>query len=320
MPDTPLPRSVRPMLAVSAEPFDAPDYLYELKWDGVRCLAFIDGGVRLQSRNLKILNDRYPELLGLAGAVKAAPCVLDGEIVALRGGKPSFQDLQKRLNAKRPETIRRVAGAIPVVYMIFDLLYVRGEDATRLPFRRRRELLQEALAETDRFILTRQVPERGREYFAAAGRLGLEGVIGKQADSPYLPGRRSRYWVKFRNTKIASFLICGYTESPSSQGMPGALALGAYLDGKLTSFGMVGTGFSQAELSMLRPVLAALETAVCPFTGAGLRMKGFHWTRPALVCDVEYLELTDQGTLRHPLYKGLREDLEPEECTFPPGG
>ena len=307
------------MLAVLAEPFDAPDYLYELKWDGIRCLSFVDGGVRLQSRNLKTLNDYYPDLLGLGEAVRAAPCVLDGEIVALRDGKPSFQDLQKRHNARRPETIRRAAQAIPVVYMVFDLLYIEDREIMHLPFRRRREILAETLREADRFVLTQLVPERGKDYFAAATKLGLEGVIGKRSDSPYLPGKRSRNWVKFKNTHTASFVVCGWTENPTTRGNLSALVLGAYVNGRLTNLGMAGTGFTQNELAMLQAEMEARGTEICPFTGEPLRMKGFHWVRPELVCDVQYLELTDRGTLRHPLYKGLREDVDPEECFFPPG-
>ncbi|MGE5598566.1 MAG: ATP-dependent DNA ligase, partial [Bacteroidota bacterium] len=178
-----LPPAIPPMLAVLTEPFDSPDHVFELKWDGIRCLSFLDGGTRLQSRNLKVMNEIYPDLAGLHRHVRAAPCVLDGEIVALKDGKPSFLALQKRHNARRAETIRRVARSIPVVYLIFDILYARGENLTRLPFRRRREILAENLIEADQFVLTQLVPERGRDYFAAAVRLGLEGVVGKQVHS-----------------------------------------------------------------------------------------------------------------------------------------
>ena len=173
--------------------------------------------------------------------------------------------------------------------------------------------------ESDRFVLTQVIPARGRDYFTAAAELGLEGVIGKQVDSPYLPGRRSRYWSKFKNTHAASFVICGYTENPTSRGTLSALVLGAYMDGKLTNFGLAGTGFSQNDLAFLQTELEARTTEICPFTGGPLRMKGFRWTEPALVCEVQYLELTDQKTLRHPLFKGMRTDLTPGECTYPPG-
>lgn len=306
------------MLAVSAEPFDAADHLFELKWDGIRCLAFVDEGTRLQSRNLKPLNDLYPELADLHGAVRHAPCVLDGEIVALRDGRPSFLDLQKRHNARRPEIIRRLVKSIPVVYVVFDLLYHEGRPVMREPLWRRREMLAEALTRHDAMVPAEAVPERGKDYFAAATRLGLEGVVGKQVGSPYLPGRRSRYWVKFKKVKTASFVICGYTVNPTARGEVSALVLGAYTEGRLRNFGMVGTGFTQAELQMLQRELAGLETETSPFTGEPLRMKGLVWTEPRLICDVQYLELTDRGTLRHPLYKGLRGDLGPEECRFPP--
>ncbi len=317
--DVLLPPTIRPMLAVAAAPFDAEDHVFELKWDGIRCLSFLDRGTRLQSRNLRSLNDTYPELTGLHQVVRGAPCVLDGEIIALRDGKPSFLAIQKRHNARLPGTIHRVVRQIPVVYMIFDILYIRGEDISRLPFRRRREILAETLGEADQFILTQIIPKTGQAYFNSATALGLEGVVGKQIDSPYLPGKRSRYWVKFKNTHVASFLICGYTENVTSRGSLSALVLGAHVEGKLTSLGLVGTGFSQSDLALLQTELEARRTEVCPFTGEVLRMKGFHWAVPELVCDVEYLELTEQGTLRHPLWKGMRADVAPGECRFPPG-
>ncbi|MGE5530093.1 MAG: non-homologous end-joining DNA ligase [Patescibacteria group bacterium] len=313
-----LPKNIPPMLAVATAPFDAEDHTFELKWDGIRCLSFIDGGTRLQSRNLRALNEIYPDLDGLHQAVRGAPCVLDGEIVALRDGKPSFLALQKRHHARLPATVKSLARRIPVVYMIFDVLYWEGKDITRLPFRRRREILEETLAPADRFILTQVVPERGRDYFAAAAALGLEGVVGKKLDGPYLPGRRSRHWVKFKHTRTASFAVCGWTENPTARGALASLVLGAYVDGRLANFGLVGTGFSRSDLAFWERELKAFATVTCPFTGAPLRMKGFHWAEPRLVCDVQYLELTDQGTLRHPLYRGLREDVAPEECVFPP--
>lgn len=305
------------MLAVSSEPFDDPDYVYELKWDGIRCLGFVDGGTRLQSRNLKTLNEYYPDLTGLHEVLSAAaPCVVDGEIIALRDGKPSFLMLQKRHHARRPETIRRAVHTIPVVYMIFDLLYLRGEKITGQPLRRRRELLEESLGAADRYLLTETVPGRGKDYFAAASALGLEGVVGKGLQSPYLPGKRTRHWVKFKHVHVASFLICGYTLNPTTRGELSALVLGAYHHGKLRQFGMAGTGFSQDELAYLQSALSARRTEICPFTGKPLRLPNCQWVRPGMICDVQYLELTDQGALRHPLYKGLREDLAPEACTF----
>ena len=314
-----LPSNIQPMLAVAMEPFDDPDYIYELKWDGIRCLGFIDGGTRLQSRNLKTLNESYPDLTGLHEVLSAAaPCVVDGEIIALRNGRPSFLELQKRHNARRPETIQRVIKAIPVVYMIFDLLYYRGESITQQPFRYRRALLVESLKTADPYLLTETVSGRGKDYFAAAAALGLEGVVGKGSQSPYLPGKRTRHWVKFKNVHVASFLICGYTVNPTTRGELSALVLGAYQCGKLVEFGMAGTGFSQNELAYLQSELTKLKTEICPFTGKPLRLPNRHWVEPEMICDVQYLELTDQGVLRHPLYKGLRGDLAPKECTFPP--
>ncbi len=308
------------MLAAPGTPFDADDYAFELKWDGIRCLAFLDGGTRLQSRNLKTMDEFYPELSDLHRRLRGgSPCVVDGEIIALEGGKPSFQALQKRHNARRPDSIRRAASAIPVVYMIFDLLYFRGESITRLPWRRRRELLGGALREADQYILSETFPARGKDCFAAAGALGLEGVVGKQVESPYLPGKRSHYWVKCKHTHTASFVICGYTENPTGRGRLSSLVLGAYHAGELKHYGLVGTGFSQAGLRVLEAALRERETETCPFTGGPVRLKGFHWAVPELVCEVQYLEVTGEGVLRHPLFLGMREDLMPADCVFPPG-
>ncbi|MGQ9779986.1 MAG: non-homologous end-joining DNA ligase [Bacillota bacterium] len=311
---TSLPFFIRPMLAVSAPPFDAADYLFEPKWDGFRCLAFIEDGTRLQSRNLRIMNEDYPELLDLHRLVKAAPCVLDGEIVAFVNGKPSFRALQYRRRSRRSPLFL----GHPVVYMAFDLLYARGQDLTRLPLYRRHEMLAEALMESDRLLLTQSVKERGRDYFAAAVSLGLEGVVGKKIDSPYLAGRRSRYWVKCKKRRVTSFVICGYTENERDGRGLGALALGAYENGVLRFFGLVGTGFARSDLAFFADILPGLKSGRCPFIPEPKPVKGLHWVRPLLVCDVEYLELTQEGVLRQPVFLRLRPDLAPSDCVFPP--
>lgn len=310
-----LPNVLKPMLATPAEkPFDSREYLYEIKWDGYRCLAFLNGATRLQSRNLNDISHVFPDLGQLSRQTKLPDLLLDGEIIALRDGKPSFLELQKRAQLRNPEQIARMVAKIPVVYVVFDLLYLNGASLLELPLIKRRQLLEENLIPSDELVIAGQVPERGIAYFSATAELGLEGVIAKKADAPYSPGKRVKTWLKFKHKRNGLFIVCGFIENTTSRGELRSLILGAYHDDILRWCGMVGTGFTMRELALLHQELRQMTVESCPFTGIPLRKPGVSWVKPLIPCEIEYFEVTDDGSLRHPTFLGFRPDKQPSDC------
>lgn len=300
-----------------ADPFDSEEYTYEIKWDGYRSLVFIDSQTKLQSRNLKDLSPVFPELTNIHRSQKKRGMVLDGEIIALRNGKPSFLELQKRGQLRNETQIRHAAQSIPVVYVAFDLLYFNYQSLLNEPIEVRRLLLTENLIPTDELIIAEFIEAQGIAYFKSIAEMGLEGVIAKKIGSIYLPGKRVKTWLKFKRKKTGSFIICGLMYNRTSRGELRSILLGAYLDQKLAFFGMVGTGFSRLEAEIILKELEKIKTDICPFTRSSVPLpQNVCWTKPIVVCEVEYLELTDDGILRHPSFKRIRPDLRPEDCVF----
>lgn len=309
-----LPLQISPMLAIAAEPFNSPDYLFEIKWDGLRCLAFLTDTTRLQSRNLRDISFQYPELTTLHQKVHKTNTILDGEIIVLEAGKPSFFRLQSRMHATSEQSIKYGMRKHPVIYMVFDLLYSEGKSLMHLPLYERQELLYSILIPNQHLVISQAIPEQGLSLYSQAVKLGLEGIIGKEKNSPYLPGKRSPAWQKSRITKSANFVICGYTTNPKGREDLSALIIGAYTGQDLLPYGLVGTGFSQAEidylLNLFKPLLINKSCLTKPLYPPSHRVQ---WLRPQFVCEVEYLEVTGDHHLRHPLYKGLRK-IEAKEC------
>ncbi|MGE5557199.1 MAG: non-homologous end-joining DNA ligase [Bacillota bacterium] len=309
-----LPEKIPPMLAVSVDPFDDPDFLYEIKWDGYRCLIFAEEGrFILQSRNFKVLNDVFPELGALKEQLAAVePAVVDGEIVALKDGKPSFLWLQKRQGTFGREASRVMREKIPVLFVAFDLLYEKGENITAQPLWRRKEKLA-GLKSSEFLVVSTHIRKNGIRYFHAIKEMGLEGMIGKYGSSPYLPGKRSNYWRKCKILQKKPFAVCGYVYNPASRGTLSSLVLGALFDGKLTYYGNVGTGMTQTFLAELRNYLDETRTDLPPFPDPP-GLKNVRWAKPTLVAQIQYLELTENSQLRHPLFLTLLPGMKPEEC------
>jgi len=300
------------MLAtLTEERFSRQGWVFEPKLDGERCLAFRSGGeVRLLSRNRKLLNEKYPELSGPLNAQQQASFIVDGEIVSLEHGVSSFAKLQERMQMRHPSAeLRR---RIPVSFYLFDLMYVDGHDTLQVPLRYRRELLRRAIEFQDPLHLIEQRETEGEAYYREACRRGWEGIIAKDAEGVYVPGR-SREWLKFKCVKEQEFVIGGYTDPQGSRIGFGALLVGYYEAGKLIYAGKVGTGYDDATLQRLSATLASLETGVSPFTGDGLPRHGVHWVTPKLVAQVGFTEWTGDGKLRHPRFLGLRTDKDPKE-------
>jgi DNA ligase D-like protein (predicted ligase) len=306
------PRFSEPMLATLTEDrFSSGEWIYERKFDGIRCLASRDdNGVALSSRNHKPLNDSYPELVEALSKQDAKDFVIDGEIVAFRGKRTSFSRLQGRSGLHDPEAAR--ATGIAVYYYVFDVLYLDGWRLARVPLRARKRLLKRALTFDDPLRYTQHRNEAGERFYRAACGKGWEGVIAKRADSRYRSSR-SKDWLKFKCVHQQEFIIGGFTEPRGSRTGFGALLLGYYAGRQLRYAGMVGTGFDHAQLDRLHAKLVHLERQSSPFAGNQTPRSGVHWVAPRLISEVGFTEWTDEAKLRHPRFLGLRDDKTPRD-------
>lgn len=307
---------IRPMLATSSAPFDSEKHLFEIKWDGYRGLAYLDNGTMIRSRNLIDFTPKFPELSGLHQRIKKLPALLDGEIVVLENGKPSFAGLQSRGRMNVLERVSRAAVERPAVFIAFDVLYAGGASVMEKSLEERKVLLEEIAEPAGELVLSKFILERGLAFFDACVKEGLEGVIAKRLDGVYLPGRRSTSWQKFKNNREADLVICGYQQGTAGRAL-GSLILGGYRDGQLIYQGKVGTGFNEQEAALLLERLEKLAVSQKTLVIPPKEAKQARWVKPVLVCAVTYLTLTTEGYLRHPVYKGLRTDKAPEECAAP---
>jgi len=312
----PMPEQLEPMLARTGTlPPDDGRWAFEIKWDGVRAIAFVQGGrLVLRARSGRDVTARYPELRPLAAALAGREVVLDGEIVAFEGQRPSFQKLQGRMHLASEHAVRRLARDDPVHYVAFDLLYLDGRSLLSRRYDERRA----ALAELDLSGPTWQAPAHhvgdGAALLELTRAQQLEGVIAKRLDCPYLPGRRSPGWVKVKNICSTDVVVGGWLPGDGGRaGRLGALVIGIPDDeGKLRYAGRVGTGFTQAELVRLGGLLEELGRPESPFEGRQ-PPKLTRFVEPRLVARVDYNERTQAGTLRQPSYKGLRDDIDPAD-------
>lgn len=320
------PEWTEPMLATLTDRrFSDPGWIYERKLDGVRLLIFRkDGVVRLMTRNRKNRSATYPELVeALEG--RGPDLVADGEVVTFDGDVTSFSRLQGRIQVNDEDEARRRATEIPVVLYLFDLLHIDGHDLTAVPLRERKKVLQAALDWADPLRFTPHRNEEGEAYWEEACRKGWEGVIAKEAASPYVHSR-SKKWLKFKCGHRQELVIGGFTEPKGERVGFGALLLGYYAGDDLVYAGKVGTGWDDATLRELRNRMDRLERKTPPFADPGdadeddplsanrkLPSKGVHWITPKMVAEVGFTEWTDAGFLRHPRYQGLREDKEAGE-------
>ncbi|NLI11940.1 non-homologous end-joining DNA ligase [Pelotomaculum propionicicum] len=305
---------LRPMLAVSAAPFDSAGHIFEVKWDGYRCLAYLEGGATvLWSRNGINLTSRFPELSWLHTRVKQTPAVLDGEIVVFENGKPSFAGLQSRGRMNDLKRIGRSSSECPAVFISFDLLYAGGKSLLELAIEKRKEVLADIVEPGDEICVSQFINGSGREFFKACVAQGLEGAVAKKLGSVYLPGRRSAYWQKFRHTREVELVVCGYQPQSSGRRL-GSLVLGGYREGELVYQGKVGSGIGERESEALLEGLRKLENSKETLTIPREERRRTKFVRPLLVCSIEYLTATGEGYLRHPVYKGIRWDKNPAEC------
>jgi DNA ligase D-like protein (predicted ligase)/DNA ligase D-like protein (predicted 3'-phosphoesterase) len=326
----PMPERVAPMMArLSALPSDDAGWGYEIKWDGVRAVLYSEGGrARLTNRNLRDISARYPEVRALGRALGSQQVVLDGEVVALdEGGRPSFERLQRRMHVESESGVRRVAKAVPVVYMVFDLLYLDGRSTMGLAYEERRRLLEGLELSGPHWQVPAYHAGEGKALLEATREQGLEGIVAKRLESPYEPGRRSRYWLKIKNHQRQEFVIGGWLPGKGARaGRLGSLAVGYYDftaaearrrgdPQRLMYAGNVGTGFKQADLERLARALEPLRRDQSPFEGRQ-PPKETVFVEPRLVAEVEFREWTRTRTLRAPSFKGLRDDKDPQDVVM----
>jgi bifunctional non-homologous end joining protein LigD len=320
--EKPMPTKIRPMLATPIEEaFDNPAWLFEIKWDGYRAVAFIEeGNARLVSRNQNDLTAQFPELRELPKFVKAQRAILDGEIVALdEQGRPSFSLMQQRTGFQAGKHRLPQLQGVPVVYYAFDLLYLDRFDLRRVGLEKRKEALQSILKGKEVVRFSDHYPEKGRDLLQVAGQSGLEGILAKKRDSLYLE-ERSRDWLKIKITKRQECVIGGYTDPEGSRQYFGSLVLGLYdKQDRLVHVGQAGTGFDQKALKEIHGRLHPLETKTNPFYGEIGGLRKVHFVRPELVCEIKFSEWTHETSdggmkLRAPVFMGLRFDTEPKEC------
>lgn len=316
----PLP-PMEPMPEPRPESYDHPGWTAELKWDGVRNVALVEGGrVRLFTRRLRERTDQYPELQALAGQVAAGRAVLDGELVVLRGGRPSFNGILEREQVAGAVEIRRRAGRDPAVFMVFDLLEWDGEPWLSRPLHERQAALQAGLRPGGPAHPVDSFPAAASALFAAVDQQQLEGIVCKRLDSRYRPGpEKSPLWVKIKRRLDIICVVGGYTVTA---GRVGALLIGAYhADGRLRYLGRAGSGLTEAQLEQ---VAAHLPPAACPFDPAPqIRAERFAripdqvvWVAARLTVAIEFAEWTEDGRLRHPVVKGFTPQ-PPDQAVLP---
>jgi bifunctional non-homologous end joining protein LigD len=303
----PQPDWIPPMLAtLTQRRFSSPDWIFERKLDGERCLGFVSAaGVRLLSRNRHRLDGTYPEIADALASATEHEVVVDGEVVAFEGGQTSFARLQRRIGISDPALSRR--SGVAVTYFLFDVLHLDGHDVTGVPLRHRKSLLRRALTFRSPLRFTAHRNCDGERFLEEACRRGWEGLVAKRADAPYVGGR-SRDWLKLKCSNRQEMVVGGFTDPRGTRVGFGALLLGHHDGDRLVYAGKVGTGYDTATLRELRSRLDALEQPQSPFAGGTGRQAGVHWVRPELVAEVEFTEWTRDGKLRHPSYKGLRYD------------
>ena len=318
-----MPSSIRPMLATLVDKaFDDDEWLFEVKWDGYRAVAFVDKGkTRFVSRNQNDLTRGYPELVNLAESLRCERAVLDGEICALDSdGRSSFSLMQQRTGiGEGGRRVRATRPDVPVLYYVFDLLWMDGYDLTRVDLIERKEILRKVLIESDQVRYSEHFVGRGRKLFEAAKARQLEGIIAKRARGCYLQ-KRSREWLKIKITQTQECVIGGYTDPKGSRENFGSLVLGLYDDkDRLIHVGNAGSGFTESSHAEMWKKLERLATAKSPFYGKLESTRKPHFVKPELVAQIKFTEWTHEGQkggvkMRAPVFLGLRADKKPEEC------
>jgi bifunctional non-homologous end joining protein LigD len=303
-----LEEKILPMLAYSSSPLDSLKHIFEIKWDGTRCILFLkDKEIRLQNRRLLDITARYPELSAIHREIRAKNAILDGELVVLSEGKPDFNKLQEREHLTDPLKIDLLSQKMPANFIVFDILFLNGSSYLQASLLERKETLKAVFQGSKYLIESEYIHGHGRDYYEKVIGLGFEGVMAKAVESPYLIGQRSRYWLKIKPRISAVCSIIGYLKGGGSrQPYFGSLALAAWEDGKWVYRGNVGSGFTEAEIKELFVRLCVLKTDFPSLVNIE-GVKDIQWVKPELRCEVLFQEMTPRGHFRAPAFKKLWE-------------
>lgn len=300
-------KAIKPMLiAEQQEPFDSEDWLYELKWDGVRCISFLNNTeTDLRNKRSMRLLSKFPELAQINEQINSK-CILDGEIAVLKHGVPDFYEVQKRTILTDPFKIELAYTQYPASFIAFDIIYYKGKDITKLPLLERKMLLNEVVKENSRIAVSRYIENKGIDLYKLADAKKLEGVVAKKKDSKYYYDKRSKDWIKFKRMSDEDYIICGYVRKGTRNN---TLILGQYREDRLVYKGSVSFGVKLDFLQEYK--LNRLDYS--PFTLTPSGNDDVIWLEPILVCTVEYMPNT-KNALRQAVYKGIRDDVVAREC------
>ena len=302
-------KNIKPMLiGTEGESFDSDEYIYELKLDGERCIAYLDSDktVLKNKRNILML-PKVPELAEIHKNT-GVRCILDGELAVIKNGKPDFFEIQKRSMMSNPVKIDMAAKKYPACFTAFDILYYEDRQVTDLPLTERKELLQKAVkSEDSRFAVSRYIEKNGTAFYNLAKQQELEGIVAKRKDSRYYFDRRTKDWIKIKYLKDDDFVVLGFVPKENSMN---SIILGQYSRGQLIYKGHVTLGVGGEPFRKIK----SLDETSCPFTEMPKGNENAVWVKPELVCTVKYMMKTEHGGMRQPVFKGLRDDKSPEEC------
>lgn len=302
-------KNIKPMLiGTEGEPFDSDKYIYELKFDGERCIAYLDNEktVLKNKRNVLML-PKVPELAEIHKNVNVR-CILDGELAVIKDGKPNFFEIQKRSMMSNPIKIEMAAKKYPACFTAFDILYYEDRQVTDLTLTERKEFLQKAVkSEDSRFAVSRHIEKNGTAFYNLAKQQELEGIVAKRKDSKYYLDRRTKDWIKIKYLKDDDFIVLGYVPKENNMN---SIILGQYKNNQLIYKGHVTLGVGGEPFRKIK----SLDETNCPFSEVPKGNENAVWVKSELVCTVKYMMKTENGGMRQPVFKGLRDDKSPEEC------
>lgn len=303
-------KNIKPMLiGEMQEAFNSPDYIYELKLDGERCVAYLDKeGTELRNkRNIKMLV-KVPELSNIHKQVKHR-CILDGELIVIKDGKPDFYEIQRRSLMSNSFKIQLASTRLPASFTAFDILYYKDHPVTNLPLMERKKLLEKVIKENERIAVSRYIEERGIEFYQLAKQNQLEGIVAKRKDSKYYLDKKTKDWIKIKYLLDDDFVVCGYIFKENGVI---SIVLGQYSGKELVYKGHVTLGISTEDFKLIKsmPIISSQ-----PFNDLPSGNENTVWIEPNLVCIVKFMMKTANGSLRQPVFKGLRDDKLPKDCT-----
>ncbi|WKV08314.1 DNA ligase [Thermoanaerobacterium sp. CMT5567-10] len=299
---------IPPMLAVSGKVFDDPDWLYEIKWDGSRTIAFLSSTTRLQDRRLVDVSHQFPDLMNLNKFIKANEVILDGELIVLKDNKPSYRNIMMRKHQQNKLKIDLLSKSNPAMFITWDVIYFDGKELLNYPLIERKQILKKVVIESNLLRISDYIFEHGKDLFEETGKNHLEGVMAKKADSKYYLGKRSRLWQKFKHHIVLNAVILGYRTDKT------ALVLGLYNEeGKLVHIGNVESGISQKELTAFMEVAKDIKVKN-NFYGA--KINNVQWIMPVLVCKVKFMEWSENFKMRAPSFLEFIYNAKPYECRF----